>query len=146
MNVSRIAILVLVTLLGALGACTPKPDVSCEGALREWVAAMDASENDVRRLKDAYSLLGPETRGRMEKRASSASARLGRRIPPHELFTEGRVLRAFTPATFTEKKDGTQSTLRLVGEPRPENPHPEAMVRCTYEDSRARIELDEPQP
>ena len=134
---------VITSLALGAGACTPKPDVSCEGALKEWLAAMQASENDVRRLKDAYALLGPETRAKMEKRASSVSARLGRRIQPQELFTEGRVQQAFPPTRFTEKKEGQGGTLTITGEPKTGNLHPQAEVRCAYEDGRARIELEE---
>jgi len=130
----------------AATACAPRPDATCEGALREWLAAMDASENDVRRLKDAYALLGTETKKQLEARATQKSARLGRRIQPYELFAEGRVERAFEAASFTETKSGTKAVLRVAGASRSTSDlakvRAAAEIRCTYEEQGARIELD----
>lgn len=130
--------LVFFVVLGLLvGACRPKPDATCEGALREWLASMDASENDARRLKEAFALLGPDTRAAMEKSATQKSARLGRRIQAHELFTEGRLDRAFEPVRFQETKSEGRVYVRAFGAH-----NKEAVVRCVYENDRARIELD----
>jgi len=134
---ARSAVLALAALLWCASACTPKVDATCEGALREWLSAMDASENDLRRLKEAFVLLGPETRAAMEKRATKKSARLGRRIQAYELFTEGRLERSFEPIRFQENRTGPTATLRVFGPQKKE-----AVVRCVYEDGRARIELD----
>jgi len=135
--------------LGALGlsalglsGCTPKADASCEAALLGWVEAMTASHNDSRRLKDAYAFLGPETRASLEARAVRTSARLGRRMHPHEILAEGRIETSFEPVSFAETMNGSRGELRVMGAERAPGERSEAKVRCAYENGRARVELD----
>lgn len=85
-----IAMVVLVLAGLALPGCERDPQDSPEGALAQWVAAMNASRSDISARRRAYELLSDPARASLGERAARASQLSGRDIQPWEMLAPGR--------------------------------------------------------
>lgn len=111
--------IVLAALLAVVPAfgCGSK-SASPEDVVRDFVAAMQQSASDERRVQDAYSLLAGETKRALEARAVGATSLAGREIAPWELIVPGRFRLRFEPKRyggFETRVDGNVAAVTVRG-------------------------------
>lgn len=122
-----------------IGCSRPPPDSTPEGALKLWIDRMDAQSSDPKQAREAYALLGPETRANLEERAARASRAQGRHLEPFEMLAQGRFGLKFRPAAMHARIDGDTAQVDVTGDD-PAVDH--AVVRTAREGGSWRVELD----
>jgi hypothetical protein len=142
-SVQRPAVVLLAGCLVAVAvACGSKSD-SPEDVVRDFVAAMQQSASDERRVQDAYPLLAVETKRALEARAASATSLAGREVAPWEMIVPGRFRLRFEPKRyggFETRVDGDVATVDVRGS-RPEH---HAVLKLHRESAGWRIALEVP--
>jgi hypothetical protein len=132
----------------ALSACSHSPpDATPDGALRLFLDDLEAAEDDGRKMKLAYELLGPEARENLTERAhrvTEANPGLqGRQVQPWEMLASGRLGLAFRPKVMRSSIVGDRATVEVLGaDPQAER----ATVVCVREGEVWRIEPGLPPP
>ena len=100
----------IVLMLGVLvlGGCSDEPtEQTPEGALRLFLDAMDRSQWDKDALHEAYDLLSPAARARLEQRAERGSSLASRELEPWEMLAQGRFRLRFAP----KRRDGMETNM-----------------------------------
>jgi hypothetical protein len=137
----RLAPALAFAALVAVACSRPAPDATPEGAVRAWLDRMEASDDDVRAIREAYGLLGPVARANLGERAERASRLEGHRVEPWAMLAEGRFGLKFRPKTMVAHIDGDLATVAVTGsEPLTEH----ALVRCAREAAAWRVEPELP--
>jgi hypothetical protein len=114
-------------------ACTrPAPDATPEGAVRQWIERMEATNEDPRAIRSAYALLGPAARANLEERAKRATQVEGHRVEPWDMIAEGRFGLKFRPKTMVSRVNGDAASVEVTGD-EPLTEH--ALVHCVREPS-----------
>ena len=123
-----------------VAACSrPAPDATPEGAVRTWIERMDEPSSDPASAKEAYALLGPDTRANLTERAARASRAQGRHLEAYEMLAQGRFGLKFRPAALHAQVSGDTAQVDVTGDD-PAVDH--AVVRAKREGTAWRVELD----
>jgi hypothetical protein len=130
--------LVGVVMLFASNGCTRRmPDATPEGAVHEFLDAMEASEDDGAAARRVYALLGPQARANLTERARRTSQLQGTHVEPWTMLAAGLFGVAFRPKSMHSTVVGDRAIVNVFGED-PVTEH--ASVVCVREAGGWRIE------
>ncbi len=143
---ARFLVLILTLALGAWGACARKPpDATPEGALDQFLRAVEETPNDPTAPARAYALLAAPSRDALKTRATRATAITGKPIAPEAMLAP-----LWTPMRFavertavTIEPSGIRAVVEVFGVD-PSTQH--VKVPLLREGDRWRVVLEVPEP
>lgn len=124
-----------------MGCSEESTDRTPGGALTLFLAAMERSQWDAEARRDAYRLMAPSTRERLQERASMTNALGSREFEPWEMLAQGRfrLLLDVPPESDLDVQiDGEEAVITVRGG------ESEARVPMVMEEGRWRVRVEIP--
>jgi hypothetical protein len=142
-DTTRIRVLAVLAIGLGVGCSRPPQDATPDGAVRLFLDAMEAAEDDGREMRRAFDLLGPTARANLEERARRTSRLQGRQVQPWDMLAAGRFGVAFRPKTMRSKVVGDRASVEVMGADL-QTQH--ATIVCVQKGAGWRIEPEFPEP
>jgi hypothetical protein len=123
-------------------ACSRKaPDMTPEGAVREFLDRVERVEGDPGQARAVYELLSAKTQAGLTERARRTSAASSRNVMPEEMLAPARFSLRFEPRKMHAHVADNRAVVDVFGID-PDTDHAE--VPCLLEQGRWRIEISLP--